>query len=80
MMGEGLDRIGKGVWERDRWKEATVRGQEHRREPQWWEGQGVCPAVGSPWLRSACPQGCSSCRPHVTRACLLHQRQAGGLG
>ena len=57
MMGEGLDRIGKGVWERERWKGATWQGREHRREPQWWERQGVCPVVGNPLAPLCLPPG-----------------------
>lgn len=48
MTGEGLDRIGKGVWERERWKGATWQGREHRREPQWWGGRGCAPRWAAP--------------------------------
>lgn len=46
MMEEGLDWVGKGVWEGERWKGATWPGRECRREPQWWERAGGVPHGG----------------------------------
>ena len=50
MMDEGLDWVGKGVWERGRWKRATRQGRERRRGPQRWEGAGDEPHGGHPQL------------------------------